>query len=309
MEKNNFFIALLLLTVTFNTYSMKRQEGSKEPYVQLTGAVLLGQAEIQPLLEPNSSVFSTLSPEIFEKIILLLSLHNNAESLEESAKAISSLAQVNKELNELINDSDFCLRLIKILAKKFNLTNQEVAQKLQTQETQRRCEIQNKLYNAIIKDKTNNIINLYTPDIDLEFTYNDTNQYLTKIVTPLMLAAIYSADTIPFLLEVGADINAANVHKYTALMIAAMQGQENAVQYLLNNANLAINQKDLNGWTALSYAISNNDITIVKKLLNANADPNVPFKEPQFDDEDDEEIYKNIIDLINNAKAKQHEKK
>jgi ankyrin repeat protein len=64
---------------------------------------------------------------------------------------------------------------------------------------------------------------------------------------------------IKLLLDKGANINKATNHGSTALMIAAIWKNINAVKCLLSYPNLAINQKNNDGLTALDLAIQQPD--------------------------------------------------
>ena len=67
------------------------------------------------------------------------------------------------------------------------------------------------------------------------------------------------------------DLESTDENKMTALHLAASSGMDNSVIYLLSlgvNPNL----QDKNGYTALHYAVKNNQIRIIKKLLQKGAD-------------------------------------
>jgi ankyrin repeat protein len=78
------------------------------------------------------------------------------------------------------------------------------------------------------------------------------------------------------LLNEGADINISeSIGGSTALMIAAYYGHEEAVQCLLNNPNIVIDQQDDNGRTALMFAAGTGNCSIIQSLLNYGADCNI----------------------------------
>jgi ankyrin repeat protein len=311
-KKTNSFIALLLFAATFNNYSMKRSAGQTQlpsgeqvgfttysmqqpigraqlptgEWVEIVGLMLNNNAPMQLLLKNFD--FQLLPEDVQKHIIQLISLGAAATALEEAAFSINALAQVNKELNKLINEPVFCLQLIKHLAQKFNCTDQKAAETLKTQEAQNRLELQHKLYvicsQYTKEDIRDSIKNLITKGVDLNFTYHtyldsddssdsssdDDGNAIEE--TPLMIATrTNDCPLIQVLLHNGADINKANSEGETALMIAVEHQNKNAVQCLLNNPNLAINQQDKNGWTALTRALWLNDIAIIKILLNVNA--------------------------------------
>lgn len=69
-------------------------------------------------------------------------------------------------------------------------------------------------------------------------------------------------------LVLGIDLNAKNIHKETALMLAIEARAEKIVKMILNSKlSLDINHEDQNGDTALLLAVGNNQIAIVKHLL------------------------------------------
>ena len=142
--KKTLLVGFLVITATFNTYTMKRALKSPRPVLvedqwdQQVGNVLLGESPIKTLWEEAS--FNDLPQEVLENIIQLLSLNQAAQSLEDSAKAINSLAQVDKKLNAIINNPDFCTYLIENLVRKFNTSEIVVCLALQTQAAKRRLE-------------------------------------------------------------------------------------------------------------------------------------------------------------------------
>jgi ankyrin repeat protein len=78
------------------------------------------------------------------------------------------------------------------------------------------------------------------------------------------------------LLNEGADINISeSIGGSTALMIAAYYGHQEAVQCLLNNPNIVIDQQDYNGRTALMFAAAEDKCPIIQNLLKHGADCNI----------------------------------
>ncbi|CAI7628641.1 unnamed protein product [Penicillium pancosmium] len=89
--------------------------------------------------------------------------------------------------------------------------------------------------------------------------------------TPLIYAARYSDDeTISFLIEQGADVNAQNVYGETGLHLASSRGKELAVNRLLE-ANAAVSVANAAGMTALWYATTRQYVAIAKRLMVAGA--------------------------------------
>src|SRR5579862_5307448 len=148
IKKTGSFIALLLLAATFNTHKTHTMEPiSEEPtwqdYTAYVGAILLGDAE---LVTDESSPLSQLSLEMRSKIVSFLLTGKNTNDLQTCAKTINALAQVNKNLNELINDPHFCLQLIKRLAQRFNCSDFTAVAALKTKEARQRLLLQTKPY-------------------------------------------------------------------------------------------------------------------------------------------------------------------
>ena len=58
----------------------------------------------------------------------------------------------------------------------------------------------------------------------------------------------------------------------TALHLSAASGYDRMVKFLLNNGMTNVNQRTLDGNTALIYAVFNNHVACVKVLLEFGAD-------------------------------------
>jgi hypothetical protein len=99
--------------------------------------------------------------------------------------------------------------------------------------------------------------------------------------TPLMSAAQNDElDNMSALVKAGASVNnAAATTKITALMQAASCGRTKAVKWLLANG-AAVDQRDVNGWTALDHVrvskgnsvpgnVDNDSLSLVRRLLAA----------------------------------------
>uniref|UniRef100_A0A2C9LKE7 SOCS box domain-containing protein n=1 Tax=Biomphalaria glabrata TaxID=6526 RepID=A0A2C9LKE7_BIOGL len=86
--------------------------------------------------------------------------------------------------------------------------------------------------------------------------------------TPLMICSAKGfPDIIDKLLRLGADVNAKNIHGGTALMLAKSRG---AIQSLLKDRRLDLDEQNLYGYTALMSAIVASHLQKVKLLINAN---------------------------------------
>src|SRR6266404_475016 len=150
-KKNNFFITLLLFATTFNSYNMEQpvsEQSTFEDYIEKIGNILLGEPFRQE--EPF-----TLPPEDQNKIMGFLLFYKNSDSLEMIGQTINSLAQVNQELHKLINNTNFCLQLIKYLAQRFNCSDETAAATLQTKEAKYRLDIQKQFEKIFWQDLFN----------------------------------------------------------------------------------------------------------------------------------------------------------
>ena len=329
-KKNGVLVVVLLIVATGNVCGMerafeltkKRPQSTmlRRPLSNFVGNILLGIRKLNPA-EPFP--FSDLPKEIQNEILSLLTINVNAESLETAAQTINALAQVNKELNALINEPIFCLRLIKVLAKKFNCSDDVVCKKLSTQEAKRRLDLQVQFFILcqkdfdMVKDK---LADLCQQGVDLEFTMYD--------MTPLMVAsAMASLDTgsgygsmLNYLLANGAYINCANRKGQTALMYAAgvekILSSVEGIRELVSYVDLDVNQQDQEGNTALIYLLQTIGSEIGGELLegcnillNAGADPEranfsglTPLAVAR------ERHVQQVIDLIQQAIDKKHGK-
>ena len=94
--------------------------------------------------------------------------------------------------------------------------------------------------------------------------------------TPILSAvASGNVNLIKLLLAAGADVSLTNNQGKSAIRIASEYGQVNAVQYLLNNKNIDVNETDTShGQTPLHAASICGSAGIVKLLLTYNADIN-----------------------------------
>lgn len=141
-KKISHLIVFTLAISMASLYCMKRPR--EENLSDTVKKVLLGVEEPRIFLQTLS--FTDLPPEIQNHIIEFASLYSTAQLLNNAGRAINSLAQVNKELNQKINDPIFCLQLIKHLAKRFHCTDFDACEALQTHAAKQRLELQRQLY-------------------------------------------------------------------------------------------------------------------------------------------------------------------
>ena len=96
----------------------------------------------------------------------------------------------------------------------------------------------------------------------------------------MLAAAERHTDTVEVLLGAGADPNAANVLGRTALMFASSYGQDTIVKLLLDRgAKPNIVPNDHSSWTALMAAAARGHAITVALLLQNGADPNIKSKD------------------------------
>ena len=343
-KKSNSFIALVLLATTFTNYSMKRNPQTTMENV--IGDILLNDTPITLKTFP----FADLSNDLKNEIIYLLVATTTAQSFEVAATALSALAQVNTQLNELINNPAFCLQLIKHLARKFNCADQKVAENFSIEQAKKQLTLQNKLLDLCQEKNPNPTIlnNLLEQGIDLDFTYyiDDYN----KMKTPLMISLMKESPLALLLLQKGANANFIDENGNTMLMLAIKYRQNAIAKKLIGDYNaFLINHKNNHGETALSLAThdTNNygqyDQELIKNLLDAGADPEIlsnyngmeltplaymekmlkvqmdllsdeffsafnPTQQDRQGSDDKTNTLKEIINRMQNAIAKKHEK-
>lgn len=274
--KNKSFLALLLLVATGSNYGMEPEtlklstfQNMERPtfhhYVDYIGALLLGNAQLN---SNQYSPFQELPPEIQNTIVNFVIMNNTANSITTCEKAIRHLAQVNKELSQLINSPNFCLQLIKHLAIRFECSDKEVAQKLQLPEAKKRLALQNKLYPALKKinhqyllDQNNRrkymvkTLNEFVQQgIDLEFTIPYPKSPLAAPITPLIYFVCYNYPTIvKLLIEYGVKIDQRMINGETALFMSTLTQSPPMVKILLN-AGANPEATNLDGLTILGAA-------------------------------------------------------
>jgi len=192
-------------------------------WARATGELLSGNASIHHSLVVQPPSFTSLPQETQKNIINLL------PNLESAGRTINALAQVNKELNQSINNAEFSLQLIKSLSYKFNIDNETVCECfLQTKEAQRLRSLQLSLRNFCTLPATTlkNFIDVRLQGTDLNFTY--------KFGMTLLLFCIQYDDLLilEYLLQRGADPNL-GPGETTPLIESAIFNNIRAAEFLL----------------------------------------------------------------------------
>ncbi len=131
-------------------------------------------------------------------------------------------------------------------------------------------------------------------------------------VSPLVLAALYDKlATVRLLLEHGADPNLKTDDKPLNWVVQNPADLELAQALLDRGAD--INAKDKNRWTALEYAVYQGNVQVVRWLLKRHADVHIPphhgrsilsFAIGRRKEYPDEPGYRQIIALLKKAEAK-----
>ena len=143
----------------------------------LTGEQPIGNMQAQLVIPNDPFPFEKLPNDVKKEIILTASMYNATQSLEEAAQMINNLTLVNKSLNNLINDPEFCLHLIKSLAKRFDCSDFDVSAILKTKQAKKQHALQVDLLDLCLdKYKLNensvevHLIALFRNSINLNYT-------------------------------------------------------------------------------------------------------------------------------------------
>lgn len=332
MVKNSAFITLLFIAVSFNAYTMEPDNTHRESddtanssCLQLIKNALVGGTNnLKQLLlyiysdaaEIDPFPFTDLPQDMQTVIISLIIKNSTANSLKEAAYSINALAQVNHQLDDLINDPAFCLQIIWHLAEQFDCSDADAAQALHTEEAQQRLKIQQQFSllfspkNKFNEKKFEQLYEKYQDYIDIDFTYSELK------MTLLMLATYgsNSATRIFFLLNIGEiNVNKANSSGMTALMFSAVNfTNPETIKLLCQYPTININQQDNEGNTALMLLckLCNTErfkLENLKVLIDAGADLEIPDDAGITPLQEVTQLGNNeVIELINDAINKNH---
>merc|ERR1712096_203548 len=80
----------------------------------------------------------------------------------------------------------------------------------------------------------------------------------------------HSAEVVGRLLSHGANVNGTDVHGNTALMTACVTGNEDVVQYLLNDEKIRVkvDKQNNQGWTAAHFAYCESDLAQRRRTVD-----------------------------------------
>jgi len=294
---------------------MEKPEKIDSTPTNVIANILLGQEKFNPDK-------LSLPPEIQYKVFNLLFSNIHAPTLTIAARTINTLAQVNKELYNLINNSQFCLKLIKYFAHRFDCSDETVAIALQTKEAQQRLTIQKDIETLFCNQfhsarALNRFYKQYQKYVDLNFTYKhgkDTDFKYTLLTCNIKIF-MNDIQNLKWLLDKNININCSDAFGITPLMKCAIKGKSQALLLLCKQKGINLNQQNKDGETALmllckySATLEFKPVNM-KILIDAGADPEIPNKKGESP-LTIAQIYgnENAINAIQNALAKKNNKK
>lgn len=269
-------------------------------WLPMIAHIMLGIGNVEQLWQSGEGFeFTELPTDIQNKIIGLLTTGENGKTMLEATSTINALAQANKQLNELINDYQFSVQLVKHLTNKFNSTEEEVCLALHTKGAMEYFDTMEPIENIIdrkISHLTPSIIEkLYKTDLNFRFhsigERFENNLFFPEVAgggTILMYAYHFNIPELQnaLLNAPNIDINLPNKEGKTALMIAIdgyrfmryingspihpVNFQYPAITFLTNYPQVNINQQDLQGNTALLIALETKKTIQAKQQIIRN---------------------------------------
>jgi excisionase family DNA binding protein len=114
-------------------------------------------------------------------------------------------------------------------------------------------------------------------DLSAPETARDVGRRGVRVIDTALLHAAQEGDvrSIGALLADGASVNARTSDGWTPLMVAVINGHQEAARYLLAGG-ADVDAKNEKGWAALRFAVSMGDTEAVRLLLEAGAEPDAP---------------------------------
>lgn len=281
--KTNLLV-FLLASIPFNTQSMDKPSKTKQliNLATATGQIMLGKLP-RKYLSDNKTQFNDL-PEDVVKVIVLVNLEEEAQSIRSSMQIIADLSSVNKKLHELFNNPQFCLNLIKRFSSRYNLSNELVCKQFPTESAHKRNIIQKSLYALCqIEDPSaNHFKDLLQSGADLQYTYGDGQTFKTPLIVALEKNSHAASFIIKELQDKKIVFNKPNVHGETPLMLAAQNNNISVIRLLCTIDPSNINHQDAQGNTAFMQClmqISGKDnleiAQTINTLLHFGADPEI----------------------------------
>jgi hypothetical protein len=264
------------------------------------------------------SIFSQdQSQNLNQKI--LNSIITTAPSFDIAVQTIRHFEQTSP-WKELCNEPNNCLDIIKHCSKTFNLPNEKVALALQIPASStwylKQLALENICQQQYRPMNPNVLQALMQQNVDFGFTYG------TEQCTPLIIALKNISCTpglLEWLIEKGqAHINNLSENNWTALMYSVYEGNTpNMALALLKCQNIEVNHQDNDGNTPLLLLLQSkrfknytDNITVVKKLLEKGADPELANNEGirPLDYARETGKHREVVQFIEDAIIKKHAK-
>lgn len=307
-KNSSAFIAILLLTTICTTSTME-PETQSPAWLKWLGIKIIGGATSSPTTLENR--LASLPADIKKVILGYLAMTDHATSIQEASQAIRSLSEVNKEVNQLINDPQFCLKIIKHLAKKFNCTDETAAKSLHTKEAIHRLAIQREARTNTRKAMESLTTELLSKEVDANFTYNNSDPGLVQYPrAKFLLMHIFPNNSYLNKLNASNTNFIINLIKRSKDVINyptyfGMTVLDSILTHILNTqiyfGEIILNKPELK-----SYILK-----IIEALLNSGADPEIKKKNTFITAQNIAESIgdQDIINLINDAIKQKPEKK
>lgn len=125
----------------------------------------------------------------------------------------------------------------------------------------------NQISSACSTGNLETVIELLSQHHDyINFSYQNGETFLMKSIETGYL------EIAKFLINSGADVNAADLCRMTVLMYAAEKGYTDIVDLILARKDINIDEVDIFGMTALMYANVGNHREVMNILINHGAD-------------------------------------
>ncbi len=246
--KRLYFLLFVVIVFARNIHTMEPEQSTSlekpkfRDYVEYIGNILLDNVGFES--DEFSLLAHYLPINVQNKIAGLLLLHGTGDTIETCAQTVSRLSQINKTLNELVKDPDFCLKFIKHLSEKFEIwSDAMVAQRIDE-------------------------MNCAEKRFDLQIAFE------SFISNP----AQFSIDRFKDFINKGVDLEFTSIYGFTPLADAIRMNNLQALSALLEHgAKLNYEMKRLASLkTPLLIALSEGNIDAVKILTQYGVDVNYP---------------------------------
>lgn len=317
MKKILLLFSLIICTAHINGMKRSHNRIIDHPYKKPRT-----EDKVEQSIEKPSPLLS-LPIELQKIIFEFMTTKITASKQKDATQAVWALSHVNKFYNVKINDLSFSDTLINTFSWRFDCAHETIARSLATCAALKRLHIQRPLKQLCLSDEKvtpqlfNDVIDL--KKVNLEFTYTDKSEQKT----PLMISIDYSNNMYARLLENGAQVNGCNAQGWSALSLASKSSytynsnRRDHFYKLLQLPDINLNQQNSIGKSPLylllfyihrcRYYVSGNDVAMVRALLQAGADPELPDRRNITPLHLADRIYDpTILDLLENAIADKH---